>query len=266
MLEPERPSVWSSDVAAISTEVMIVSAHPFTSTRVIALALAMVGALAAQFIAVAPVAAVVAYTCHGKIVTIVGTTGSETIDGTAGPDVILGLGGYDTIDGKGGDDTICGSGNMYGGPGKDYIVGSSGKDYIVGDGGSDTLKGYGGDDEFVPGPGDDHVYGGRGIDRVWFASTTSRGVHVDLATGLATGQGHDTLKGIEDVTGTNNADTILGSDGPNHLEGDLGNDVVDGRGGNDAGRRQRLRRDRLRGARHPVWRTRERPGHRLGRP
>ena len=45
--------------------------------------------------------------------------------------------------------------------------------------------------------------------------------------------GTDTLNGFEDATGSPQADTIHGDDGPNRLDGDEGNDSVHGRDGAD---------------------------------
>ena len=42
-----------------------------------------------------------------------------------------------------------------------------------------------------------------------------------------------TLHSIEDATGTEWDDEILGDDGPNSLSGGDGNDIINGRGGDD---------------------------------
>jgi Ca2+-binding RTX toxin-like protein len=63
---------------------------------------------------------------------------------------------------------------------------------------------------------------------------TSNGVHVDLATGTAEGDGDETLSGIEDVVGSPFADTIVGDTEPNTLFGGGGIDELIGGGGEDA--------------------------------
>jgi uncharacterized delta-60 repeat protein len=78
-----------------------------------------------------------AITCHGVVVTQIGTTGNDTSIGTPGPDVIFGFGGDDTISGRGGNDLLCGgSGNdtLYGGGGDDILSGGSGMDTCAGGG------------------------------------------------------------------------------------------------------------------------------------
>jgi CSLREA domain-containing protein len=139
--------------------------------------------------------------CGGVLVNIVGTAGNDTLMGTSGPDGILGLGGNDLINGGAGDDGLCGGT------------------------GNDTL---------VPGLGVDQVIGGLGSDTVSYASSTS-GVSVDLRlpNGVATGQGRDTISGVENVVGSAYADVIRGSDANNWLILGAGNDRAYGYGGND---------------------------------
>lgn len=140
-------------------------------------------------------------TCGGVLVNIVGTPGSDTLTGTSGPDGILGLAGNDVINGLDGNDGLCGGT------------------------GNDTL---------IPGPGLDSVSGGSGIDTVSYASSAS-GVSVDLRlpTGVATGQGRDTISGVENVIGSAYADVIRGSNANNWLSLGAGNDHAYGYGGND---------------------------------
>ncbi len=54
------------------------------------------------------------------------------------------------------------------------------------------------------------------------------GVVADLSTGVATGDGTDTLVGIEDLDGTPGVDTLIGDAGPNRLFGRAGNDSLSG--------------------------------------
>jgi Ca2+-binding RTX toxin-like protein len=164
--------------------------------------------------------------CLGHPATIVGTPGDDTITGTPGNDVIVGDGGNDTIDGAGGNDIICG------GAGNDTIRGGDGNDTIAGGGGTDTLDGGPGNDSLRGGTGNDTFIGGSGTDRVSFLAS-SHGVYANLATGVATGEGTDSLSGIENLVGTQLSDVLVGDDGPNVLFGAAGDDVLDGAGGTD---------------------------------
>jgi len=170
-----------------------------------------------------PVASAAAPKCLGKKATIVGTARADHIKGTAHADVIVGLGGADTIEGLAGGDTICG------GNGNDTLVGSAGNDLLAGDAGNDTLSGGKGYDTLWGGAGNDSFDGGPSFDVVhfWFSPT---GVRADLAAGTATGEGTDTLAGIEDLEGSRFDDTLIGDDGPNWFYSTPGNDTMDGGG------------------------------------
>jgi Ca2+-binding RTX toxin-like protein len=131
--------------------------------------------------------------------TITGTQGDDTLTGTPGPDVICGLAGRDRIDGNGGDDTL---------------LGGSGNDLLTGGG------------------GDDAVDGGDGVDAAAFR-TAPNGVTVSLLLGSASGQGADSLTGIERIVGSRFADFITGNGAANGLSAGGGGDQVHGKGGND---------------------------------
>ena len=62
---------------------------------------------------------------------------------------------------------------------------------------------------------------------------SATGVDVNLTTGTATGEGHDTLLNIENVVGSVHDDHITGTDGPNSVNGSAGDDVIDTMGGDD---------------------------------
>lgn len=166
--------------------------------------------------------------CFGKRATIVGTNRGEVIRGTARADVIVALGGADTIYGRAGNDRICG------GNGNDRILGGAGNaDYLMGQGGHDELLGAGGFDFLVGGPGDDLLNGGThpaDFATFYFAPT---GVSVDLETGVATGEGTDTILGVEYIEGTNFNDTLTGDALQNFLQGLGGDDAINGGGGLD---------------------------------
>ncbi len=138
--------------------------------------------------------------CFGKVPTNVGfTDGADVINGTGGNDVLVGGGGNDKINGGGGNDMICG------GDGNDKLTG---------------------------GPGNDKMDGQAGTDQVKYAKATT-GVTVDLGAKTATGQGNDTLKSIENIVGSDFADTISGTSGANYIKGLDGDDELDGKSGVD---------------------------------
>jgi Ca2+-binding RTX toxin-like protein len=122
--------------------------------------------------------------------------------------------------------------NVAGGNGADHLTGDSDANILDGGPGDDVLNGGGGDDTLLPGRGTDEVAGGPGMDTVDY-ETANVPISVNLFTGTATGEGPDTLKGIENVTGSRFSDHIIGSDGPNLLVGGVGNDTLQGRRGDD---------------------------------
>jgi Ca2+-binding RTX toxin-like protein len=133
-----------------------------------------------------------------------------TIKGTAGKDTLVGTSLADTIFGGADDDTIDG------GAGIDKMFGDTGNDTFLGGDGADTMD------------------GGADVDTVTYAQSTS-GVKVSLATGLGYGgqaEG-DTLISIENVTGTQYRDILVGSEGRNTINGGQGNDLISAGGDND---------------------------------
>jgi Tol biopolymer transport system component len=131
--------------------------------------------------------------------TMVGTTGDDVLVGTEGVDVICGLGGHDELSGRGGNDILRG------GDGKDFIKGGNGNDVFD---------------------------GGIGADWADY-SGAQEAVSVDLSSGVATGQGTDTLINVAAAIGSDHSDTITGTVEDNTIEGGPGDDVLNGGGGND---------------------------------
>src|SRR5262249_27524135 len=185
------------------------------------------------------------------------TNEEDIIHGGGGADTIYGLGGNDLIDGGAGAD------NMFGGAGDDVFIVDSVKDVvhenagegidlvqssaniiladnvenltltgdkdihatgnaldniIVGTDGNNIIEGMGGADA---------IYAGGGVDTLSFAHS-AEGVTVDMAFG----QGHggdaegDVFFDVENVTGSDFDDTIIGNDGDNVLNGGKGVDTV----------------------------------------
>ena len=116
--------------------------------------------------------------------------------------------------------------------GIENVTGGAGDDTLVGDGQSNELNGGGGNDVLTGGLEGDMLIGGDGVDTAVFgtASGTIIHVHVDLGSGGSqdTGEGVDTLVGIENLTGGLGNDTLIGDDQNNTLDGGAGNDVLTG--------------------------------------
>jgi uncharacterized delta-60 repeat protein len=130
---------------------------------------------------------------------------------------------------------VGGNLSLTGTSGNDTLSGGSGNDTLSGFAGNDTLIGNDGNDLFFGGAGADSIVGGNGIDTVNYNEAgTIAGVIVNLLTGIVSGgSGADTLVGIENVQGSNLADSITGSAADNGLAGAGGNDTLLGGDGND---------------------------------
>jgi Ca2+-binding RTX toxin-like protein len=195
---------------------------------------------------------------------IFGSSHDDSINGSAGPNYLTGEAGNDTIVGRGGgnpffpdvyrgnagDDDFTGSsegidaaiysdasaavvvdltgGTASGGGGNDTLTDI---DSVEATDFADTLTGDDNNNLIVGGAGDDRIEGAGGVDEAIFFGVTP--VDVDLVAGTATGQGSDTLTGIEAVFGTDAADTIRGNGAANTLAGGLGKDQIFGDAGDD---------------------------------
>ncbi|GGC20365.1 hypothetical protein GM672_19835 [Massilia buxea] len=125
---------------------------------------------------------------------------------------------------------------QYGTDQADIFMGGFGE---FGDAGQDTVHAGAGDDLILGGHGADVLNGGDGIDTVDYSGAVDfggleTGVTVDLMAGTAfDGAAADTLSGIENVVGTDMADSIVGHAGMNILVGNDGADTIDGGAGFD---------------------------------
>ncbi len=192
---------------------------------------------------------------------LLGTDGVNIIRGGGGSDALAGRGGADTLDGGAGSDTVgyvtsgqgvqvnLATGVNHGGDAEgdtlisiENLHGSLLDDSLAGDGNANRLEGDQGRDILSGGLGADILDGGAGSDTVDLgqnADDRSRNWHVSLADGYAhvvvngVDVTEDTLVSIENVTGGDGNDWLVGTSGDNILAGGAGNDVIDGQGGND---------------------------------
>ena len=194
-----------------------------------------------------------------------GSNSSDTISGSDRadfPESFEGRGGNDLIDGRGGIDIIrydleglssgvnvnLGTGIAAAVNGTDTLAGieqvyaTSHADVLTGGGTSHDYSNNSVFELFRGLGGNDTIDGGDGFDRVDYA-TSGGGVNVDLAAGTAQDGfgGTDTLSNIEGVIGSNNNDTMYGTDRDTYdedgyvetFQGNRGSDFIDGRGGAD---------------------------------
>jgi len=177
-----------------------------------------------------------------------GGPGNDDIDGGDGDDVVDGDAGNDTLSGGAGNDTV----SFFGGPavtvnlatgqatgeGNDSLAGfenaegGSHADALIGDGGDNALTGRGGNDSLDGGGGDDLLRGNGGADTVSYTGAPGP-VSVNIPGGSATGDGTDTLVGIENAVGGPAGDTLIGNGQANMLIGMGGADTLVGGDGND---------------------------------
>ncbi|MEQ1753233.1 MAG: calcium-binding protein [Micropepsaceae bacterium] len=188
-----------------------------------------------------------------------GGNDNDTLKGGLGKDRMLGGSGADRLNGGDGDDTLDGGTGVQDwaefdggaavnvdltlgiatGQGSDTILnienilGSGFGDTLKGNSGSNAIFAGGGNDTIIATLGVDILAGDAGVDLISFAQLGSAAI-VNLATGTYTsGTASGTLSGIENVTGTALADTIVGDSGDNVIDGGNGSDSLNGGAGID---------------------------------
>lgn len=186
-----------------------------------------------------------------------GLTGDDMLVGGAGADVLDGGDGMDTADysasgeaivvrlfngtGEGGDaegDTLTSIESVVGTDFSDVLIGNDdamGADTLNGGAGDDYINGLDGNDTLIGGAGADDLDGGDGMDTADY-SGSSEGVTVRLwnGTGLGGDAEGDTLTSIENITGSDHSDVLIGANGmDNMLKGGAGDDVLFGLTGDD---------------------------------
>jgi Ca2+-binding RTX toxin-like protein len=185
-----------------------------------------------------------------------GGASNDTILGDAGSDTLIGGTGINVLDGGAGSDTasyetatagvtvsIAAANGTAAGTGLtdtlisiENITGSAFADQITGSSGSNTILAGAGDDAISGGAGADTMFGGSGIDTLTYAAS-SAGVTVTLSGPTNSGSGGDalgdTVREIENVIGSNFADTLNGDGNANRIEGGAGDDAINGGAGND---------------------------------
>ncbi|MEO1110736.1 MAG: DUF5801 repeats-in-toxin domain-containing protein, partial [Pseudomonadota bacterium] len=148
-------------------------------------------------------------------------------------------------------DSVEGNDDAAGGAGNDILIGNDNNNTLVGNGGNDDLFGGAGDDNLSGGSGFNLLDGGEGSDTADY-SDNSEGIYAQMNLGWATDMSntltsrsdlldgianetieHDDLVSVENLTGSDFDDFIIGDNNANVLSGGLGNDFIIGLGGSD---------------------------------
>ena len=139
--------------------------------------------------------------------TLTGGTGNDKLTGGNGGDTLLGVDGQDILGGGNGADTLNGGLN------NDTLTGSAGPDVHIGGGGVDTAS-----------------YAGRSAS----VTVDIDGVADDGSVSDGPAGARDNITAdVENLTGGNAGDTLIGSAGTNILNGGTGPDILSGLAGID---------------------------------
>ena len=197
--------------------------------------------------------------------TLSGGNGDDTLEGMGDADFLSGGSGSDTAsyaqstvaitaslmdatnDNSGADavgDSYSSVENLTGSSYGDTLYGMAGSNILNGGAGNDTLEGMAGADRLTGGDGTHDV---ASYSRAGLASSSSNTTQVGLgvtatltsvfnAGAQVSGSGDaagDIYTGIEDLTGSTFADTLIGNSANNILTGGLGDDTLEGMAGAD---------------------------------
>lgn len=193
-----------------------------------------------------------------------GSPGADTLTGSDGPNRLMGRDGDDMIDGRLGTDIVSGgngsdtaSYRARNAPvsvsldgikndgaagenddiGTDFenLEGGDHSDTLTGDAGPNTLLGGAGDDRLVGGSGADLLTGQAGSDTADYGARTAPvTLRLDgVAQDGEAGEKDDIRPDIERLRGGGGADTIVGDDRDNVLDGGPGDDYLEPKGGTD---------------------------------
>jgi Ca2+-binding RTX toxin-like protein len=182
-------------------------------------------------------------TAHALVV-VTGGTGADAllIDASVPPSAkvrINGNAGSDTLIGGRGDEVLE-AGENYNGPdnGNDTLEGNAGSDVLYSDPGADVLHGGAGNDLLVNSvlTCQAHTYdGGSGEDTVSYARSDDN-LRVALGGGggpAGCGNPDQVMGSNESLEGSDGPDVLVGDGGENSLMGHLGADVFIAKGGDD---------------------------------
>ena len=175
---------------------------------------------------------------------LTGGTGADALDGGPGRDSAFYSASPEGVfvrlwagDGRGGDaegDTLAGIENLTGSAHADTLVGDGGANRLDGGDGDDALWGNAGDDILRGGAGADTLHGQDGMDTASYeGSAVGVAVRLWAGDGMGGDAEGDRLFGIEALTGSDHADTLVGDAGGNALRGGQGDDALWGNAGDD---------------------------------
>lgn len=197
---------------------------------------------------------------------IFGLAGDDRLNGLAGDDVLNGGAGNDTLTGGQGADILNGglgldfvnysdsaaavtvslarnsgrggtaSGDTFrfiegiiGSPFNDTLTGDAGPNILHGGPGDDTLIGGGGNDILKGGPGGDTLDGGQGVNTASYEGSTSAvSIHLETNRIFGGDARGDVYLNIQNLTGSDSDDRLVGDHRANVLLGGPGNDSLAG--------------------------------------
>ncbi len=165
----------------------------------------------------------------GDTLSYVGTTAAVTVNlGASAASGFTSIANIENVTGGSGIDTLIGS------LGVNTLSGGDGADTLTGGAGADTVNGDGGNDRFIAtlADGNDAYNGGAGVDTYDLSGTTAAAT-ITATTATSAQIGNDTLTSIENVIGSQGADTITLDAVDNLIDGQGGNDTISAGDGAD---------------------------------